>query len=167
MRNFESEQAQLCSSCLVVSQIDRDFIGIPSVNVLPIGVSKCSERSRNRAPSGNQKDIVICFFGNMNYSPNVEAVKWFAGECLPKILDVHPNVEVNVAGRDPQKGLLKLANTVPRLKISGPFDDLAEILGPADIVVAPMLSGSGMQNKILEAMAYGLPVVTTTTGMAI
>jgi glycosyltransferase involved in cell wall biosynthesis len=103
----------------------------------------------------------IVFVGAMSFPPNVEAMRWFVAEVLPALRATRPEVTVTIVGRDPDPTILALADD-PAVTVTGPVDDVRPFLARAAVVVAPMVSGSGIKNKILEAMAMQRPVVATS-----
>ncbi|MFN3307444.1 MAG: glycosyltransferase, partial [Candidatus Kapaibacteriota bacterium] len=100
----------------------------------------------------------ISFFGKMNYRPNVDAVLWFVKQVLP-----HLPKELNfqILGANPVKQLIDLAKENPRVIVRGYVEDPYVLLKSSLCVVAPMQTGGGIQNKILESMALGTIVITT------
>lgn len=106
----------------------------------------------------------ILFTGNMDYAPNVDAVIYFTGTILPVIRAKLPDVKFIIAGQRPVKKVLELAND--HVTVTGFVKDLAETYNAASIVVAPLRFGAGTQNKVLEAMAMGVPVVCSNIGFA-
>lgn len=104
----------------------------------------------------------ILFTGNMDYEPNVDAVVWFCEEILPRILKENPDAEFVIAGQRPVSRVMKLANK--HVRITGFVQDISAEYAKADVVVAPLRFGAGTQNKVLEAMAMGIPVVCTAIG---
>ena len=97
----------------------------------------------------------------MSYAPNVDAACWLVKEIMPLVWEKQPHgINVLIAGADPKPAVKALAG--PKVTVSGRLDDIREAYASARIFVAPMRIGSGMQNKLLEAMAMGLPCVTTT-----
>ncbi len=104
----------------------------------------------------------ILFTGNMDYAPNVDAVIYFAKTILPLIRSQLPMVRFIIAGQRPVKKVLALANEY--ITVTGFVKDLAETYNSASVVVAPLRFGAGTQNKVLEAMAMGVPVVCSNIG---
>ena len=104
----------------------------------------------------------LLFTGNMDYAPNVDAVQYFVKEMWPAISDVNPNTKFIIAGQRPVDAVKKLAND--RIKVTGFIPDLKEIYAEASVVIAPLRFGAGTQNKVLEAMAMGVPTVCTHIG---
>lgn len=109
-----------------------------------------------RDTSGAIKHLV--FTGAMDYWPNVDAVKWFVSEVMPKLRTHHSNICFHIVGRKPGNDVLGLA--CPDVKVTGTVPDVRPYLQFADVVVAPLRVARGVQNKILEAMAMGRPVVS-------
>lgn len=98
---------------------------------------------------------VLLFTGQMDYRPNVDAVRWFASEVLPLI----PGARFVIAGRNPAPDVRALAG--PRVAVTGAVTDMRSWLAAADVVVAPLRIARGIQNKVLEAMAMARPVVAS------
>ncbi len=103
---------------------------------------------------------VLVFTGVMDYRPNVEAVTWFADAVLPRLRERHPTVRFCIAGARPAADVQALARR-PGIIVTGTQPDLRPYLGHAALAVAPLRVGRGIQNKVLEAMSMGLPVVAS------
>ncbi|MBS1628781.1 MAG: glycosyltransferase [Bacteroidetes bacterium] len=106
----------------------------------------------------------LLFTGNMDYAPNVDAVLYFHAEILPLIRRYHPQIRFVIAGQHPLPSVLALAGK--GVEVTGFVKDLAEQYNAASVVVAPLRFGAGTQNKVLEAMAMGIPVVCSEIGFA-
>ena len=102
-------------------------------------------------------ELPLVFTGTMNYRPNVDAVTWFAREVLPQLRRRWPALRLSVVGRHPTAEVRRLHGSAVR--VTGAVDDTRPWLQHAAVVVAPMRIARGVQNKILEAMAMGRPVV--------
>lgn len=111
------------------------------------------------APSDVEKTADIVFCGNMQYEPNVNAAKFLVERVMPKVWRRLPDTTVVLAGAEPTKAVRALAG--PKVTVTGWVPDIRPCYQSARIFVAPMLSGSGLQNKLLEAMSLGIPCVTT------
>ena len=101
------------------------------------------------------------FSGVLDYPPNADAATYLLSTIAPLIRKEIPDLEVVIAGRNPSADLIALARTSERVSVTGGVPDLRPYLEGAAAFVAPLRFASGMQNKILEAMAMELPVVTT------
>ena len=109
------------------------------------------------------EENAIAFSGNLEYHPNVAAVRYFAAEIWPLILAAHPDLEWRLIGRNPH-AIEPIVAEIPGVRVVGPVDDAVEALARAKVVVTPLLAGSGTRFKILEAWAAARAVVSTTCG---
>ena len=109
----------------------------------------------------NQNNII--FIGKMSYEPNIVAVTYFATKIFPIVKLEFPNIKFIIVGANPDKRIKKLAR-IDGVRITGYVDSLETYFKESTIVVAPMLTGAGIQNKIIQAMSYGCCVATTTIG---
>jgi sugar transferase (PEP-CTERM/EpsH1 system associated) len=145
---------------LVVSEQDKQLLPGRHVSVLPNGVDTDHfvPRPERRSPS------TLVFSGNMHYEPNMQAVTWFVQRCLPLVRAAAPDATLVVAGADPHPTVAGLAR-YPGVRVTGFVPSMPDVLNHASVAVAPMQSGSGIQNKVLEAMACGLPVVASSLAL--
>lgn len=128
--------------------VDADFFS-PDAN-----------RANPFAPDHNPTiGSTIVFTGAMDYWPNVDAVTWFVSDILPSILNIRPQTRFYIVGRSPPAMVLALANN--NIFVTGTVPDVRPFLQFASLVVAPLRVARGIQNKILEAMAMGRPVVAS------
>lgn len=102
---------------------------------------------------------VIVMTGRMDYRPNYEGALWFAAEIMPLILKKLPNAKAYFVGANPPRSLREIAS--PHVMITGSVRDIRPYLQFADAVIAPLRIARGVQNKVLEAMAMGKPVIAT------
>lgn len=103
----------------------------------------------------------VVFSGSMDYAPNIEAVEWFYRNALPLVRASMPEAKFVIVGRNPAKSVQALAQD-PAVLVTGSVPDVRPYLRAAAVAVAPMLLARGVQNKILEAMAMGLPVASSS-----
>lgn len=106
---------------------------------------------------------VLLFIGKMNYEPNVVAVTSFIQNVFPNLLKSHPKLRFMIVGAHPDARVKKLANG-NNIIVTGFVDSLEPYFQQATIVIAPMLTGAGIQNKIIQAMSYACCVATTPIG---
>jgi len=103
--------------------------------------------------------LPVVFTGAMDYWPNVDGVRWFAEEVLPRVLDALPSAHFTIVGMRPTAAVKALASA--HVTVTGTVPDVRPYLQHAAVVVAPLRVARGIQNKILEAMAMARPVVAT------
>ncbi|MEA2651360.1 MAG: hypothetical protein QOI85_1081 [Chloroflexota bacterium] len=126
------------------------------VDVVPNGV----DAARFRAdPHVTAAPSSLVFVGAMAYPPNVAAMRYFTDEVLPIVRRNRPDARLTIVGRDPAPMVRAMASE--GVEVTGEVDDVRPYLAAAGIFVAPMVSGSGIKNKVLEAMAMARPVVAT------
>lgn len=157
---YERQMIDLYDAAFVVSDADRAEIGAAKIHVVPNGVDTASFCPPTQPPVGS----TIMFSGNMGYGPNRRAARWFAECCFPRIKQICPDAEFVIVGARPPREIRALAKD-PSVTIKGFVPSVAKALQEATVVVAPMQSGSGIQNKLLEAMATSRAVVTTPRGL--
>jgi sugar transferase (PEP-CTERM/EpsH1 system associated) len=103
----------------------------------------------------------LVFIGAMDYHANVDGVCWFCHEILPILLTTFPGLQFNIVGRNPAPAVKKLA-AMQNVQVIGDVEDIRPWYRKADVFVVPLRKGRGVQNKVLEAMAMGRPVVSTS-----
>ncbi|MFQ5945193.1 MAG: glycosyltransferase family 4 protein [Anaerolineae bacterium] len=149
---------------LVVSEADRQrwLRARPDRNVLvvPNGVDSAMIRP---APFRDGGPPVIVFTGDMGFTPNVEAALLLASQIFPEVHRSYPDAELRLVGRNPDPRLLTLCG--PGVTVAGEVADMIPHLHAGTLYVAPHFTGSGTRTKLLEAMAAGLPIVTTSIGI--
>ncbi len=104
----------------------------------------------------------LCHIGSMNWSPNLEGIEWFLDEVWPQIREEHPDLRFTVAGHGMPERLRQRKDE--NVEFVGAVPDANAFMLDHDIMVVPLLSGSGVRVKIVEAMALGRVVVTTSVG---
>jgi glycosyltransferase involved in cell wall biosynthesis len=107
--------------------------------------------------------LTLVFGGSMDVTMNQDAIHWFIKTILPLIRQQIPNVQSWIVGKNPELAIQNLAR-MPWVKVTGSVLDVREYYRQADVFVVPLRSGGGTKLKTLEAMAMGLPVVSTTVG---
>ena len=154
MHRAELDALHRTSATTIISPVDRAAIH-PSITLVANGVDTTYfAHTANRTPTHT-----LLFTGNMAYPPNISAARFLAEEIMPHVWATQPDATLLLAGANPVPDVLGLQNF--RIHVSGTLPDIRTAYNDALIFVAPMLIGSGMQNKLLEAMSMQLPVITT------
>lgn len=110
------------------------------------------------------RDPIVLFSGHYEVEANRDAVLWFATRIWPLVREQHPGVRFHVVGPSVTPLLRDLARRDPSIVVTGEVEDLRPYLHRAQVFVCPVRIGSGLRVKVLEAMAAGVPVVTTSLG---
>ena len=164
VRAYERAHYAACDLIFAVSTHDATMIrtlagpGV-GVRVLPISVD-----ARRISPLGPRPaSPSLLYVGGLHWPPNADAVRFFVEEIWPLVLHDTPSATLTVVGRDdvPVAAVLRQA---PVVRLTGYVDDVTPYFEEARALVVPLRSGGGMRVKILETLARGLPVVSTTTG---
>jgi glycosyltransferase involved in cell wall biosynthesis len=144
----------------IISDQDRQLVQHPGRNeivVVPNGID--GQYFAPQPAAAQTHELLFC--GNMGYPPNVDAAEWLAEEILPLVRQRHPAARLLLAGTTPSPRVRSLARR-PGVEVSGWLPDIRAAYAGAQVFVAPMRVGTGLQNKLLEAMAMRRPCVTTT-----
>ncbi len=161
VRRLERRLLGLSPHRAFISPRDREAVlgagdGSP---IVPNGVDLDYWRRRAPAPADAKR---IVFTGVMDYQPNDDAAGYLVDAILPRVRRAVPDLEVTIVGRNPTPELRARAARAGGVTVTGFVDDMRPYLEQAAVFAAPLRHASGMQNKILEAMAMALPVVTTS-----
>ncbi len=163
-RNYEKFYYPKYDRCVFVSENDaafaRQLTGGNNFTVITNGVD-LTKFTPNRSKI-NPFDIV--FTGVMDYPPNIDAARYFAGEILPRVKKAIPRARFLIVGRNPVRAVRELADG-DNVIVTGEVEDIREFVWQAAVYACPLRTGTGVKNKILEAMAMGKAIVTTSIGI--
>lgn len=162
MRRWEPRFAENFDRCITVSNVDKRLLHDANphlqIDVVPNGVDTHLYKplpKEELSPS-------LLFVGRMNYPPCADAAMFFCQKVLPLIQKRIKNVEVWLVGREPEAEVLRLKSD--KVHITGRVDNLIPFYEQSSVCIVPLRSGGGTRLKILEAMALGRPVVSTSIG---
>jgi polysaccharide biosynthesis protein PslH len=133
------------------------------IRVLPNGV----DLTHFKPPEGSRETATVVLSGKMSYHPNITAAHYLVESIMPKVWAVCPTAKVQLVGSAPTPDVRALADRfAPLVTVTGHVPDMRPYLQSATVAVAPMAYGAGIQNKVLEAMACGTPVVASPQAIA-
>ena len=158
LRHYERRVFDEFDVKTIISAPDRANIDHPQrkkILIVPNGVDH-----EYYKPQEREKKYDIVFTGNMGYAPNVNAVEFLAYEIMPKVWETLPNAILYIAGAQPDIRVKKVA--CDNIIVSGWVDDMRDAYAQSRIFIAPMRIGTGLQNKLLEAMSMKIPCITTS-----
>ena len=163
LRQYERTVCERAASVAVTTRREarlvQEICPAARIHVIPNGVDRDyfdpgTARAAGTVPTIN-------FTGDMSYFPNEQAVVFFARKVLPLIRQAIPEARFLIVGRQPTRNVLRL-QTLEGVEVTGMVPDVRPYLSRSQVSVAPFSIAAGIQNKVLEAMAYCLPVVATT-----
>jgi glycosyltransferase involved in cell wall biosynthesis len=171
IERVEDQLLDTCAMHTVTSERERQMLLArrpdSNIKVIPNGVDagfysakEIADGCRKTSP-GDSKPTIL-FVGQMNYHANIDAVNWFSRTAWPEIARMHPALHFTIVGRDPTPEVRALASD--RIHVTGTVVDLRAFYASAVAAVVPLRVGSGTRLKILEAMAAGVPVISTKLG---
>lgn len=145
---------------ILANGLDRDKCDLIPVgaDVRDLNTEKIKLSDNNIIDTHN-----IIFVGKMSYGPNIEAVSWFANSIFPQIQKEFPNSKFYIVGKDPAEDVKNLARD--NIIITGAVDAVEPYYELADLVVLPLKNGGGVKVKLLEAISYKKPIVSTSVGV--
>lgn len=155
--NYERRIFDVFDNKTIISIPDRDLIPHPEkrkIIVIPNGVDHDYFSPRN-----SKKNFDLVFTGNMAYPPNVDAAEFLVNNIMPYVWKEKPDAKVMIAGATPDKRITSLKSN--KVTVTGWLDDIRDSYAGAKVFIAPMQIGTGLQNKLLEAMSMKIPSITT------
>ena len=162
LARFERALIERAARSLVVSAAERDALGGGArIVVVPNGVDTDAFAFHD----GPRPAARLIFFGNLGYFPNIDAVRWLVSDILPRVRAEVPDAELRLVGARPSRVVRVLARA-PGLSLAAAVPAMSPEVAAATVALAPMRAGTGLQNKVLEAMAAGTPVVATPAAIA-
>ena len=157
LRSYENKLLNCSPYSSVISDVDQKWIDPTSKHNLQLvlnGVDLSYYQHLNY-----EKNITLLFTGNMGYLPNIDAAEFIVNQIMPLVWNHFPDATLGIAGANPNARVQSLASE--RVIVTGFVEDLRDYYGCSKIFIAPMRLGSGLQNKLLEAMAMKIPSITT------
>jgi sugar transferase (PEP-CTERM/EpsH1 system associated) len=162
LRAFERHMTRRARATLVVNAKEQAtlFTIAPgaSIHTVENGVDTSSFRPQGPPAAG----AVVVFCGVMNYPPNVDGAVWLSREVWPLVRRAHPAARLDLVGSNPAQAVSALSDPARGIRVTGAVPDVRPYLWNASVACAPLHTARGVQNKVLEAVAAGLPTVVTS-----
>ncbi len=161
LRQYEESMFTRFDRCLIISPHDlKGLSGVQPDKVIynPHGVDTQKYRPH---PEVTKEPNTIVFSGNMGFQPNEDAVCYFVESIFPRVLATVPEAKFVIVGKDPTRKVQALGKH-PRVEVTGTVPKVEDYLNRAVVGVDPLRIGGGLQNKVLEGMSMGLPMVVST-----
>jgi glycosyltransferase involved in cell wall biosynthesis len=173
-RTYEAQYYSRAAACIIVSQIDAGVLRTLNrtirIRCIPLGVD--TEHFAPRRHSGSKYDVV--FSGNLAYQPNHDAALFLLREIMPRLWQKDPGLRLGLVGTGARPELQSIVSILSRerttknqrlISLTGEVNDLCDEITQGRVFVAPVRYGTGMRVKILEAMAAGMAVVTSSVNV--
>lgn len=158
LKRYEADIFSYFDHKTIITGVDRDYIDHPNnteIEVITNGVD--FEKYQNKR---TEKQYDLIFSGNMAYPPNIFAAEYLAKQIFPELQKEFPNITLAIVGATPSLRVQALANK--NITVTGWVDSMPDYYAKSRVFIAPMNLGTGLQNKLIEAMAMQLPCVTST-----
>jgi len=158
LKRYEHQIFDTFDNLTIISEQDKNLIvhiKNDAIQIIPNGV----DYEMFKFQENCKKKYDLIFTGNMAYPPNIDSVIYLVNEVMPLVWKKYPTIKLVIAGAEPDKKVLQLASE--NVEITGWVKDITTYYAAAKIFVAPMQIGTGLQNKLLEAMAMQIPCVTS------
>ncbi|MAT41894.1 MAG: hypothetical protein CL609_06100 [Anaerolineaceae bacterium] len=163
LRLWEPNYSQRFSSCITMSELDKQRLieknPLLTVESIPNGIDVQTNQPLSKSLSSTQN---LLFIGNMDYRPNQDAMYYFCKEIFPEIKKRNGLINLWIVGKNTSADIFALATD--SIFVTGRVDDVHPFYEKTHISVIPLRAGGGTRLKILESMALGRPVISTTVG---
>ena len=163
MLRWEAKYAERFDRCLVVSTLEEKELRSANPNVSVSVIENGVDTTLYQPLAESSNDNTLLFVGVMGYPPNIDAVLYFCESIMPLIQSRIPSLKLFIVGHEPAPEIRKLAER-ENVVVTGYVDDVTTYYRQSQVTIVPLRGGGGTRLKILESMALGRPVVSTTLG---
>ncbi|MBX9851850.1 MAG: glycosyltransferase family 4 protein [Cytophagaceae bacterium] len=162
LKKFEQEYYRKVDGIAVISGEDKKFVEHcapgAKISVIPVGIETGNAATVNITPEA----WTILYIGALEWQPNMEGLKWFLDNVWPKALALNPQLKLHIAGKRTPEEILNLK--LPNVQVHGFVEDADLFMKKYDLMIVPLLSGSGMRVKILDGMKSGKCILSSLIG---
>lgn len=166
LRRLEIELGRKADAVTLVSEAEtnlyRQFAPEANVVALSNGVDLDYFHPVIEAPAEADRCV---FVGALDYKANIDGIRWFACEVWPHVLQQRPAAKLQIVGRDPTESVKELVSSESRIELAANVQDVRPYVWKSSVVIAPLQVARGIQNKVLEAMAMGKPVLASQAAL--
>jgi len=164
LKRFELSLFKKIDGYLPITEVDHKFFKAQFPNLSSKTIPFCINLSDYQYKEKNieENQLTLFHIGSMNWQPNIEGMSWFLEDVWKKIADKYPQLSLVLAGKG--NHVLFANKNYKNVQVFDFVENAQEFIQTHDLMIVPLLSGSGMRIKIMEALALGKPVITTTVG---
>jgi glycosyltransferase involved in cell wall biosynthesis len=163
---YERSLSSQVGGAIAVSKRDQRALrlagGFQRVSLIPNGVDADFFEPRRERES---EQHTVCFWGRMDFAPNIDAMVWFCRQIWPEILHQFPDAMLTIVGADPAPSVRELGKE-RSVRVTGEVDDIRPFAWYSQVVVMPIRTGGGIKNKLLEACSMGKSIIASQTAVA-
>ena len=166
MAQYENKTSDLFNACFFITDTETNLFKAQypqAKNIFSVENGIDTTMFKPSETKNNSKSPILLFTGVMDYSPNIDAVVWFVKHVWPNVIEKWPTAEFYIAGMNPTEKVRALADN-KGIKVTGFVEDILPYYHKSTIFVAPFRIARGVQNKVLQAFACGIPVVSSPMG---
>jgi sugar transferase (PEP-CTERM/EpsH1 system associated) len=159
LKRYEVRCARLFDAQCIISEADKHLLPLIEKGEIKVIANGVDFDFFKKSTTETIKKYDLVFVGNMSYAPNILAAEFLANQIMPALCEIMPTAKLLLAGTNPDKKVKALATK--QIVVSGFIKDIRDAYNQAHLFIAPMQIGTGLQNKLLEAMAMEIPCITS------
>jgi glycosyltransferase involved in cell wall biosynthesis len=165
LKIFENQMIESVDGVMTLSENDsasfKQFTSPKKITSIPLGIDFSRFRNINFEKQ-YENPALLYHLGSMDWKPNIQGMMWFVTKVLPEVIANHPGLKICIAGKNMPSWFFQKKSK--NLKVEGTVDDSVKYQEDKPILIVPLLTGSGIRVKILEAMAMGKTIISTSMG---
>ncbi len=162
IKAFEQKHIEDFDGIITITEKDESFFRKEGYKKPLMTINAGVDFSKIKYHPSEEIHNDLCFIGNMEWLPNIQGIEWFMKFIFPIVQQAYPSIVLHVAGKNMSRAMME--RKVAGIVFHGTVDSADEFMKAHGILIVPLLSGSGMRLKIIEAMASGKCIVSTSVG---